>query len=228
MKLSYSIQYWTNMDWNAIRQAALDAKLQGIELYDIDGPMFQGKASPTNPELAAATRRGLVNQGLSIPCVDTVGDFTDPGFERELAECVETAVNLGVEYVGVHTSCDTQAACAERMAVLLKALGEKPVTLLIETTGAYADTARLRDLLNRFADDRLAALWDMHATCLTGGEDAETTITNLGAYVRHVHLHDYRREQGRAVPELAAQTCVPGSAAISTPSWVRQSRVVGS
>jgi len=209
MKLSYSIQYWTNMDWNAIRQAALDAKLQGIELYDIDGPMFQGKASPTNPELAAATRRGLVNQGLSIPCVDTVGDFTDPGFERELAECVETAVNLGVEYVGVHTSCDTQAACAERMAVLLKALGEKPVTLLIETTGAYADTARLRDLLNRFADDRLAALWDMHATCLTGGEDAETTITNLGAYVRHVHLHDYRREQGRAVPELAGEGDLP-------------------
>ena len=209
MKLSFSIQYWNGIDWNAFRAAAVDARLQGIELYDIDGPVFQGKSSPTNPELAAATRRGLTHQGLSIPCVDTVGDFTDPGFERELSECVEVAVNLGVACVGVHTSNDNQAACAERMGMLLNAVGQKPVTILIETTGAYADTARLRDLLNRFADDRLAAVWDMHSTCVSAGEDAETTITNLGAYVRHVHLHDYRREQGRAVPELVGEGDLP-------------------
>ena len=197
MKLSFSIQYWNNMDWNAIRQAALDAKLKGVELFDIDGPVFQGKSSPTNPELAAATRRSLTNDGLTLPCIDTIGDFTDPGFQRELMDAVEAAVNLGVDYVGVHTSSDSQAACCERMAVLLAALGDKPVTLLVETTGAYADTARLRDLLNRFADDRLAALWDMHATCLTAGEDAEKTITNLGAYVRHVHIHDFRKVEGR-------------------------------
>ncbi|MBR1560546.1 MAG: AMP-binding protein, partial [Clostridia bacterium] len=209
MKLSFSIQYWNDLDWNAFRLAALDAKLQGVELYDIDGPVFQGKSSPTNPELASATRRSLINQGLAIPCIDTVGDFTDPGFERELGDCLEAAVNLGVEHIAIHTSADNQAACAERVAQLLAAVGPKPVDLLVETTGAYADTARLRDLLNRFADDRLAAAWDMNATCLTGGEDAETTITNLGAYVRHVHLHDYRRVEGRAVPELVGEGDLP-------------------
>ena len=209
MKLSFSIQYWNDLDWNAFRLAALDAKLQGVELYDIDGPVFQGKSSPTNPELASATRRSLINQGLAIPCIDTVGDFTDPGFERELGDCLEAAVNLGVEHIAIHTSADNQAACAERVAQLLAAVGPKPVDLLVETTGAYADTARLRDLLNRFADDRLAAAWDMNATCLTGGEDAETTITNLGACVRHVHLHDYRRVEGRAVPELVGEGDLP-------------------
>ena len=209
MKLSFSIQYWNGIDWNAFRTAAADAKLQGIELYDIDGPVFQGKSSPTNPELAAATRRSLTNQGMQIPCIDTVGDFTDPGFEQELAECAEAAENLSVPYIGLHTSFDNQAACAERLAQLLKFIGTRPVTLLVETTGAYGDTARLRDLLNRFADDRLAAVWDMHATCVGGGEDAETTITNLGAYVRHVHLHDYRRENGFAVPELAGEGDLP-------------------
>ena len=209
MKLSFSIQYWSAMDFSAFTQAALDANLQGVELYDIDGPVFQGKSSPTNPELAASTRRRLTNQGLSIPCIDTVGDFTDPGFERELTDCLEAAVNLGVAYIGLHTSQDSQAACAERLGQLLRAMGDKPVTLLIETTGAYADTGRLRDLLNRFADDRLAAVWDMHATCQFGGEDAEATITNLGAYVRHVHIHDYRREQGSAVPELTGEGDLP-------------------
>ena len=209
MKLSFSIQYWNGIDWNAFRMAAIDAKLQGIELYGIDGPVFRGKSSPTNPELAAATRRSLTNQGLRIPCVDTVGDFTDPGFQRELSECADVAENLGVPYIGLHTSCDNQAACAERLGELLKFIGARPLTLLVETTGAYGDTARLRDLLNRFSDDRLAAVWDMHATCVGGGEDAETTITNLGAYVRHVHLHDYRRENGFAVPELAGEGDLP-------------------
>ena len=208
MKLSFSIQNWNGLSWGDFCAVAQDVRLQGVEICDVNGPAFQGKASPTNPELAAAARRALIRQGLSIPCVDTVGDFTDPGFERELSECVEVAVNLGVACVGVHTSNDNQAACAERMGMLLNAVGQKPVTISIETTGAYADTARLRDLLNRFADDRLAALWNMHSTCVFG-EDAEATITNLGAYVRHVHIHDFRREGEIFVPELVGEGSLP-------------------
>ncbi len=208
MKLSFSIQYWKSLSWPQTVAAALDARLAGIELYDVNGAMFEGKSSPTNPELAAATRRSLTNQGLSLPCVDTVGDFTDQRFVDELNECVEVAVNLGAPYVGIHTDESNQAACVERMTRLLDAVGDKPVTLLIATTGAYADTARLRDLLNRFADDRMAALWDMHSTCVAG-EDAEATITNLGAYVRHVHIHDFRREGSLFVPELVGEGALP-------------------
>ena len=128
MKLSFSIQYWNDMDWNAFRMAAIDARLQGIELYDIDGPVFQGKSSPTNPELAAATRRSLTNQGLTLPCVDSVGDFTDQRFVDELNECLGVAVNLGVAYVGIHTDSDNQAACVERMSRLLEAVAA-PVSI---------------------------------------------------------------------------------------------------
>ncbi len=208
MKLSFSIQYWKNLTWADAVAAAIDAKLCGLELWDVNGAMFAGKGSPTNPELAAATRRSLTNQGLSLPCVDTVGDFTDQRFVDELAECLEVAVNLGVRYVSIHTDEANQAACVERMARLLEIVGDKPVTLLVATTGAYADTARLRDLLNQFADDRMAALWDMHSTCVFG-EDAEATITNLGAYVRHVHIHDFRREGSLFVPELVGEGALP-------------------
>ena len=86
MKLSFSLQYWKSLSWPEALAAALDAKLAGVELFDVNGPAYAGKDSPTNPELAAATRRSLTNQGLSLPCVDTVGDFTDQGFAEELAE----------------------------------------------------------------------------------------------------------------------------------------------
>ena len=209
MKLSFSMQNWTGLSWNDICTVALDARLQGIELYNIDGPVFQGKTSPTNPELAAATRRRLTNSGLSLPCVEAVGDFTDQAFPLELARLIEIAVNLGIPHVSLHTDCDNQAACVERLGQLLTLASDKPVTLLVTTTGAYADTGRLRDLLNRFADDQLAALWDMHSTCVCSGEDAETTITNLGAYVKHVHIHDFRSQDGLFVPELLGEGDLP-------------------
>ena len=209
MKLSFSMKNWNALGWNDFLQAAADAHLQGVELYDVAGPAFRGKASPANPELAAATRRSLIRQGVSIPCVDTAGDFTGADFLREFAEAVDVAVNLGAANVGVHTENPDQAACANRLGTLLGAIRDRPVSLLVETAGAYADTARLRDLLNTYSDDQLAAVWDMYATCAEAREDAETTITNLGAYVRHVHLHDFRGGDGALKPELIGEGELP-------------------
>ena len=39
----------------------------------------------------------------------------------------------------------------------------------------------------------------MYETSAIGKEDPETTITNLGAYVKNVHIHDYRTEDGKPV-----------------------------
>ena len=209
MNLSFTMQNWNALAWEEFCATAADVRLQGIEMYNVNGPAFQGKLSPANPELAAATRRSLIRQNLSVPCIGTVLDFTDADFRYELDECLELAKNLGVENVALHTSCEDQDRCADRLAGFMDKLGDGSVRLLIETTGAYADSARLRDLLNRFADDRLAAVWNMHDTFVYAGEDAEASITNLGAYVRHVHIHDFRRENGVNLPELIGEGELP-------------------
>ena len=54
----------------------------------------------------------------------------------------------------------------------------------------FADTSVLRDMLERFACDNLAALWNVSAAYFTSGEKPEEIIKNLGAYVRHVHISD--------------------------------------
>ena len=212
MKLSFSIQNWNGMSWSELCGAASETHLSGVELYDIGGPVFQGKSSPTNPELSASTRRQLGSQGLCIPCLDTKEDFTDPEFLRELAESISSCVNLGIEFLGIHTDCTDQELCIGKLRQILEFTGEKPVTILVGTTGAYQDTGRLRDLLNTFADDHLAALWDMYSSYALGGEDAETTITNLGAYVKHVHIHDFRKDEaGNIVPELMGDGGLPAA-----------------
>ena len=81
---------------------------------------------------------------------------------------------------------------------------EKGITLLVETVGAYSDTFRLKELLMQFASDRLCALWDLHHPYFDHGELPETSIKNLGAYVKHVHVKDSAAEGGERV------YCLPG------------------
>ncbi len=210
MKLSFSIQNWTDLTWTEMCAAANQVGLAGIEMYAIRGEKFSGKDSPLNPELAAATRRSLVRQKLKIPCIDTEQDFTAPHFAGEFKEALRLAENLGIRCIGLHTDNMDQEACVSSIAGLMEILDEDTkMAILVESAGAYADTARLRDLLNTFADDRLAATWNMFATCQAGKEDPETTITNLGAYVRHVHIHDYRMEDQEPVPELMGEGLLP-------------------
>ncbi|MEE1109795.1 MAG: TIM barrel protein, partial [Lachnospiraceae bacterium] len=208
MKLSFSIQNW-NKSWDEFLEVAGATHMQGIELYNIEGKMFEGKGSPSNPERAAYVRRELVNMGLTIPSINTVRDFTNPDFMTEFEKCAAVAVNLGIENIGIHTVSEDQELAEACVRKILEKVEGKPLTVLVETCDAYGDTARLRDLLNRFADDQLAALWDMHTTTVFSKEDAETTITNLGAYVRHVHIHDFRMEDGIAVPELIGDGNLP-------------------
>ena len=104
MKLSFSIQNWKGIRWNEFLRAAVSTRMSGIELYDIAGPVFAGKESPANPELAPSIRRRLISDGLSVSCINTVADFTDPSFMREMEECIRIAVNLGIPYIGIHTS----------------------------------------------------------------------------------------------------------------------------
>ncbi len=209
MKLSFSMQYWADTPFSTLCQTARETGLKGVEMYDLLSDAFRGKSSPTNPELAAVTRRELVQSGLSIPCVDTWADFTSLDFPAEMQECLDVCENLGIPYVNIHTESEDQILCAEKVARLLDMVDGKPLILLVESRGAYADTAHLRDLLNRFADDRLAATWNMEATWFSAGEDAETSITNLGAYVHHVHVHDNRVQGGTPVPELIGDGSLP-------------------
>ena len=209
MNLSFSIRHWDNINWDEFLNAAVETRMSGVEIGDITGPVFAGKSSPTNPERSAASRRTLMNMGITIPCLETVGDFADDGFISEYAECLEHAVNLGIPAVSLHTDCGDIGQCAQYLEPVLALTGDSGVSVLVETSGQMSDTVLLRDLLNRFADDRLAAVWNMYETFVNGKESAEETITNLGAYVRHVHIHDFRQDGDNAVPELIGEGKLP-------------------
>ncbi len=189
MKLSYSIHGWSGGDWAGFCAAAAETRVQGVEIDSVHNPALQAKTSPINPEMALSARRNLSRQGLEIPCIAVAGDFLNGG-AGDVAETIRAARDLLVPYVVLSTACEDIRQVIDGVGSAMAQAAGTGVTLLLSTAGGLRDTGRLRDVLNHFASDELAACWDMQETCLLQKETAEETITNLGAYVRHVRLTD--------------------------------------
>ena len=206
MRFSFSTKGWHGISWSTFVETAADLAFDGIEIHNLFSPAMAEKGCPADKQAGAATYRALFDRKLSIPCINTTADIADAAaFEKVTAEidgCIEAAVRLKAPYVRLHTTLDKAAysedAVRQVLSCALPKAESSNVVLLIETMGAYADTALLRDLLDSYASDFLAALWDMHETHLLQGEASQTSITNLGAYIRHVHIKDASRNDGGA------------------------------
>ena len=210
MKLSYTIRGWKGRDWPQLCAAAVDTRLQGLEIDSVENPIMQQRMSPINPELAAAAHRRLAEQGLTVPCIGTARDFAAPDAADEIAGAIRAAGDLLVPYVAVASAqADVDGAIAA-LTPWVEEAERTGVVLLIKTAGTFADTGKLRDVLNHFASDHLAACWSVFDTWFVSGETAEQTITNLGAYVRHVRLSDGTPEEGGAIShELMGEGKLP-------------------
>ena len=195
MKLSFSTRGWGHLSWDTWLDTALEMKFTGIEVYDLyKFPALTTRGGPFHSHRLAATLRQLRDKKLSIPCLDTSLDLTESQENADiLGNMLTSARELRVPYVVCWASRGDEAsenALYERMAALLPKAEELGVGILLKTSGIFADTARLRRFLEHYASDWLGALWDMHHPYRDFGESADTTIKNLGTYVRHVHLRD--------------------------------------
>ena len=195
MNLSFSTRGWGDLGWEELLDAALDMKFTGIEVYNLfKFPNLTDRGGPFHCHKIAATVRQLRDLKLTIPCLDTSMDLSDSTCDAEvIADMMRIAHELQVPYVvawASHGDEEGERMIRNNMDRLLRVAEEMDVCLLIKTSGIYADTARLRSLLESYASDYTGALWDMHHPYRDFDESADTTIKNLGTYVRHVHLRD--------------------------------------
>ena len=192
MNLSFSTRGWPGFSWDEMLQLAQDMGFDGIEVYNL--PKFDpltDKTGPFHKYQTAATVRQLHEKKLRIPCFDTSYDLSDgDGCVSWLQNLMEVARNTRVPYVAACALCDDEQQVRNNLQALMETARRNEVTLLIKTSGIYADTARLRRLLDSFACDELAVLWDVHHPYRDYSESGDTTIKNLGDYVRHVHMRD--------------------------------------
>ena len=222
MKLSFSTNGWHGFDWADFTSMATDLGFDGIEIHNISDARLSGEGAPFSPSRLPDTARQLWEQGLQIPCLDVLGNIADADAldanRTEISDRLDNAALLRTPYLRLHATEageDTDAVVKTLIRRALPLAEKRGVTLLIETVGVYADTVRLRELLNSFACDHLAALWDIHHPYRFAGEDPEQTIQNLGAYIKHVHVKDSYTKDGEVFYCLLGEGELPMDALVS-------------
>ena len=191
MNLSFSTRGW-GFGWDEALDLAEEMDFGGVELYNLQNlPALTERGGAFHKYNVAATVRALRDRRLAVPCFDTSCDVSAaPDCVPTLETLLALAAEARVPYVSVLAHEETESLVRERLDHLLPIAEKSGVTLLLKTSGIYADTARLRALMDDYASDCLGALWHMHHPCRDRGESPDTTIKNLGAYVKHVHLRD--------------------------------------
>ena len=191
MNLSFSTRGWQEKSWEENLSTALTMHFGGIELYNVHkSQTLIGRGGPLHKYNTAATVRTLREKELKIPCLDTSWDVSVEDSTDDILQVLQIAHDVQCPYVAITAQFDQEDRVRRNLADIQKTAAALGLCVLMKTSGIYADTARLRSLLDEFACDELGALWDIHHTYRDFGESGDTTIKNLGAYVRHVHLRD--------------------------------------
>ena len=90
---------------------------------------------------------GLKENRLAVPCFDTSVDLADPAADLAAVRgLIVLAKSAETPYVALFAS-QNNGNVTENLRSLLPAAEKSGVTLLLKTTGAYADTSLLRVLL---------------------------------------------------------------------------------
>ncbi|MGI5902356.1 MAG: AMP-binding protein [Desulfitobacteriia bacterium] len=207
MKLAFSTLGCPNFSWPEIYSMAKDLGFDGIEIRGLGKDIFAVQAQPFTKDQLPQTIKKLSELRLEIPCLSSGCCLKFPEQaeknHEEIVQYIILAAKLGTPYVRILADLEPHPTGEVDDKIVLEALKrliplaeEKEVTLLIETNGVYADTARLCKLLDNIHSDAVAALWDINHPYRFAGETPEQTVQNLGAYIKYVHTKDSVMEEG--------------------------------
>ena len=217
MKIAFSTLGCPNYDWRDIYTMAKDLGFDGIEVREISSEF---KRSPFSSENCHKTAQKLKQIRLEVPCLSTgcVISETEKSEENisEITEYMKVASTLGAQYIriladrnpGPSAQIDDSKVIDE-IKKLIPAARENNIILLIETNGVYADTKRLKELLDAIDDNSVAALWDTHHPYRYFDESPIDTVKNIGEYIKYTHIKDSVVVDGEVKYKMMGEGDIP-------------------
>lgn len=200
MKYGFSTLGCPEWGWDDIVTAASDLGFDGIELRGVGKEIYLPNIKIFNEDNISVVKSGLKRLGISIPCLTSGAYLFDKSLASaarfEVLDYINLAVKLDVPYVRVLGDRDPapgavdEEAVEENLMELLPDAKEKNVTILIETNGIYASSAKLKDLCDKINHPNLGVLWDIHHPYRFFGESINYTYNNLSKYIKHIHVKD--------------------------------------
>ena len=204
LPLGFSTLGCPRLEWRQILDLAVANGYPALELRGIMGELDLTKRPEFSPARIGATRAELADRGLRVVNLGSSATLHEPDDAKRAAQIAEgkrfigLAAALGTPYVRVfgnnYVAGEPHEVTLARIAAGLGELGaygrEHGVTVLIESHGDFVDSPTLRGLLERAGSPDVALLWDAHHTFVSGNEQPEDTVRELGKWIRHTHLKD--------------------------------------
>ncbi|MBQ2839943.1 MAG: AMP-binding protein [Oscillospiraceae bacterium] len=197
MKLTFSTKNVSRASFLDLCRYAYDYGYSGFEIYDAVKERKQHYDSILRSDRVSDSKRKLINRGLSVSAlVYPFSVETDDADAESIAKYVDMARNAGIERVIVRVEEKTEnEKLAEKLAEAIKRAENADVQILLETRGYLASTENVIDIINFFSSAVVGASWNVRETYFDAGESPETTIKNLGAYIKYVRLGDRKDDR---------------------------------
>ena len=194
MKIVFSTKNVRRASFLDTCRYAFDYGFEGFEIYDALKERSSHHDSILRRERIADAKRKLINRNLTVSALRMPEPIESESTTAELVEkYVSMAVASGIENVIVHTQSEVAFDILdEKMTGAIKRAQSGDVNILFETTGYLARTENVIGVINHFASAAIGVSWNVRGTYFDAGETAETTIKNLGAYIKYVRLGDMK------------------------------------
>jgi len=204
LPLGFSTLGCPQWSWPQILDFAAGHAFAAVELRGIMTNMDLTKVPELAPERLGEAKRQLAAHGLSVSCLGASAHMHEMDPFKHAAQLdegrrfIDLAQALGAPYVRVFGNNYVEGVPRPDMfahiAGGLRTLGDyaqgKHVTVIIESHGDFTDSPALLEILQKADSPNVALLWDAHHTFVSGKEEPEDTVRQLGRYIRHTHLKD--------------------------------------
>jgi len=190
-------------DWIPTLDFAAAHGFSAVELRGIRDTMDLSQRPEFQSAAIAQTKRELRDRGLVVPVLGASINMHEKDVAKyadamaETRRFIDVASALGAPYVRVFGNTLVKGAPrAPQLAYIGRGLHElgtyaqpRGVTVLLESHGDFVDSPTLLEIMHLADSPGVALLWDAHHT-FVGGESPETSVRELGRFIRHTHLKD--------------------------------------
>ena len=194
MKIVFSTKNVDRASFLDTCRYAYDYGFEGFEIYDAVKERNSHYDSILRRERVADAKRKLVNRNLAVSALRMPAPIESDETSSELiCKYVDMAATSGIDNVIIRVEENIPFDMLEKkLSDAIKHAEATDVNILFKTVGYLANTENVIAIINQFASAVIGASWNVRGTYFDAGESSETTIKNLGAYIKYVRLGDMK------------------------------------
>ena len=207
-----------------MEQIASSAKAAGINGVDFRGlgEEIDITKLPAFNENLDSTLQMLHAHGLSMPCLNLSVTLVSPApqrWQQMLDEChraAQLASRTATKFLRIFgggvpkemSREEARAMAQRRLRQLVKICHQTGAQVILETHDDWATSQQVLELVHEFDPNEVGVLWDIEHP-YRRGEAPVDTATALRRYIRHVHVKDSIRVDGKNRPRLLGEGELP-------------------